>query len=214
MQLLKLLGYRGLALRDLMPYIRGEKQGKVIGLSFNDGYQDNLIHALPVLKAHGFTATCYIVSDLCGKYNEWDQGQGQPKAIMTAQEVRAWHQNGMEVGCHTLTHSRLTKCNQAEAKRQINLSKQQLENMISSRITSFCYPYGSNNQTIRELVEAAGFEHALDIKKGLSGNPAQNYCIPRITIQNRTHTIRFLVKLWTNYERRQQKSLKKTDCSA
>ena len=64
MGLLRLLGWRGLAMRDLEPYISGEKTGKVVGITFDDGYRNNLEHALPVLLDHSFTATCYGVSAL------------------------------------------------------------------------------------------------------------------------------------------------------
>ena len=62
MRLLKLLGYQGLSLSALMPYLRGERRGKVCGITFDDGYLNNLNHALPVLEAHGFSSTCYVVS--------------------------------------------------------------------------------------------------------------------------------------------------------
>ena len=67
MRLLKILGYRGLSMPDLMPYLRGERQGKVVGITFDDGYCNNLEHALPVLQACGFTATCYVMSGLLGQ---------------------------------------------------------------------------------------------------------------------------------------------------
>src|SRR5690606_39848854 len=37
---LRRLGYRGLSMRDLMPYLRGEQQGKVVGITFDDGYRN------------------------------------------------------------------------------------------------------------------------------------------------------------------------------
>ena len=66
MALLRLLGYRGLSMSDLMPYLTGERVGKVVGITFDDGYLNNLTHALPVLRRHGFTATCYAVSQYLG----------------------------------------------------------------------------------------------------------------------------------------------------
>ena len=42
MALLKLLGYQGLSMTDLQPYLRGEKSGKVVGITFDDGYLNNL----------------------------------------------------------------------------------------------------------------------------------------------------------------------------
>ncbi|NCX06152.1 MAG: polysaccharide deacetylase family protein, partial [Actinobacteria bacterium] len=38
MHLLKLLGYQGLSMTDLLPYLRGERVGKVVGITFDDGF--------------------------------------------------------------------------------------------------------------------------------------------------------------------------------
>ena len=73
------LGYTGLAMSELMPYLRGEKKGKVVGITLDDGYQSNVSHALPILKQHGFSATCYVVSGRLGQHNEWDADLAWPK---------------------------------------------------------------------------------------------------------------------------------------
>ena len=36
-------------------------------ITFDDGYKDLIINALPLLKKYNFKATCFIVSDLIGK---------------------------------------------------------------------------------------------------------------------------------------------------
>ena len=38
MMLLKFMGYKGLSINKLMPYLNGEKHGKVVGITFDDGY--------------------------------------------------------------------------------------------------------------------------------------------------------------------------------
>ena len=50
MRMLKMMGYTGLSMRDLEPYLLGKKYGKVVGITFDDGYKNNHLHALPVLK--------------------------------------------------------------------------------------------------------------------------------------------------------------------
>ena len=52
MWLLKLLGYKGLSMRDLKPYLSGKKTGKVIGITFDDGYRNNLENAAPILNKY------------------------------------------------------------------------------------------------------------------------------------------------------------------
>jgi peptidoglycan/xylan/chitin deacetylase (PgdA/CDA1 family) len=69
MRLLKNLGYVGKSIRDLMPYLRGEIKGRVFGITFDDGYANNLYNALPILIKHNFTATCYFVSQKLGSTN-------------------------------------------------------------------------------------------------------------------------------------------------
>jgi peptidoglycan/xylan/chitin deacetylase (PgdA/CDA1 family) len=41
MWLLKKLGYKGLNMTELQPYLTGKKQGKVVGITFDDGYKSN-----------------------------------------------------------------------------------------------------------------------------------------------------------------------------
>ena len=79
MWLLKIMGYQGLSMGELQPYLTGEKIGKVVGITFDDGFKNNLVEALPILKKNGFSATCYIISQNIGGINHWDL---KKKALM------------------------------------------------------------------------------------------------------------------------------------
>ena len=57
MRWMRRLGYRGLSMRDVMPYVRGERQGKVFGITFDDGFRNVFENVTPVLSELGFTAT-------------------------------------------------------------------------------------------------------------------------------------------------------------
>jgi len=67
MRTLSLLGFQGLSMTSLMPYLRGEITGKVVGITFDDGYVNNLENAAEILKKFNFSSTCYVVSELLGK---------------------------------------------------------------------------------------------------------------------------------------------------
>jgi peptidoglycan/xylan/chitin deacetylase (PgdA/CDA1 family) len=47
MWLLKKLCFRGLSIRQLKPYLEGKRFGKVAGITFDDGYQNNLVPLPP-----------------------------------------------------------------------------------------------------------------------------------------------------------------------
>jgi peptidoglycan/xylan/chitin deacetylase (PgdA/CDA1 family) len=47
-------------------YLDPEDCGRVVALTFDDGYRDNATYAAPILKRHGLRASFYVVSDLIG----------------------------------------------------------------------------------------------------------------------------------------------------
>lgn len=47
-------------------WTQGASDRPIVALTFDDGYQDNRIHAAPVLARHGVRASFYVVSDLVG----------------------------------------------------------------------------------------------------------------------------------------------------
>ena len=65
-------------------------------ITFDDGYKDLIINALPLLKKYNFKATCFIVSDLIGK-NVWDElnSKIKDKELMNLSDIHFWVKNGM-----------------------------------------------------------------------------------------------------------------------
>ena len=109
MQTLSLLGYQGLSMTALMPYLQGEKTGMVVGITFDDGYVNNLENAATVLKKFNFSSTCYVVSALLGKTNVWDNALGiAPAPLMDIDQLQQWIASGQEIGSHTQHHVDLT----------------------------------------------------------------------------------------------------------
>lgn len=45
---------------------QGPDGERIVALTFDDGYRDNLIHAAPILARHGLRASFYVVADLIG----------------------------------------------------------------------------------------------------------------------------------------------------
>jgi peptidoglycan/xylan/chitin deacetylase (PgdA/CDA1 family) len=200
MQLLRMLGYKGLSMRDLEPYLRGEVVGKVVGITFDDGYQNNLVNALPVLANHGFTATCYAVSHLTGGHNTWDQGRVEQKQLMSSQELRTWSNTGMDLGSHTRNHLDLTKVNPKVAQEEIAHSKEELEQVVGTEVRHFCYPYGRYNEFTVALVKQANYQTATTTTRGKAIPKVNDFELPRVMIARATNPIQFLLKVATSYE--------------
>ena len=201
MHWLSRLGYRGLAMSELMPYLRGEKKGKVVGITLDDGYQSNVSHALPILKQHGFSATCYVVSGRLGQHNEWDAALGMAKAaLMSGEEMRAWVDAGMEVGSHTCSHADLNQLSLVEARHELLQSKSDLENLLQKPVTQFCYPYGHFSPEHEALVSQAGYEAATTTHRGRACATDRMTALPRVPVVRSTYAVQFLLKVLTHYE--------------
>lgn len=201
MAFLKLLGYRGLSLSGLMPYLRGELQGKVVGISFDDGYLNNLTNALPVLQKYGFTSTCYAVSQLLGKTNEWDRRIGIAQTpLMTAAQLETWVDGGQEVGAHTRHHAHLTQIEASSCLDEIELSKTELESMTHAPVPHFCYPYGDFNDETAAMVRRAGFQSATTTQRSRCHAGEDLMKLPRVPVLRTTSLLSFGIKLFTSYE--------------
>lgn len=202
MLLLRLLGYRGLSMRDLEPYLQGQKQGKVVGITFDDGYQNNLQNALPILKKHGFTATCYAVSSMIGGSNSWDKGLVAEKPLMSEADWRTWLAAGMDIGSHTKTHADLNQSSVELAREQIAGSKKELEGRLGCEVRHFCYPYGRFGAEHSRMVQEAGYVSATTTRRGRVHVGDDLMTLRRVLVAQATHLLHFALKIATTYEDR------------
>lgn len=192
MWLLKILGFRGLSMSELLPYLRGERHGKVVGITFDDGYANNLCNALPALQRHGFSSTCYVVSGLIGKANVWDEAKRVPqKPLMTAEELRRWIAGGQEVGGHTVTHANLMEVDEATAEAEIAGCKRDLEAICGVPCRHFCYPYGSYDARHAASAKRAGFESATTTVERAAEHGDSALELPRFGVLKGTTLFRF-----------------------
>lgn len=195
MEWLKRLGIQGLSLRDAMPYIRGEKTGKVAAITFDDSYANVYENALPVLQEFGFTATNFVVVNQIGGSNVWDTPIGVAKAAcMSVEQLRRWHSLGHEVGSHTLDHVHLSQLPMEEARRQITHSRELLEDLLDEGVSSFCFPYGDETPLDRVLAYEAGYSAATTTRRGRARPDNDPFDLPRATVRRNDSWLHFVKK--------------------
>jgi len=201
------LGYRGLSMKDILPFLRGERIGRVFGITFDDGYENNLQNALPVLRRFGFTSTCYVVAEQAGQTNAWDSKLGIPSApLMSIAQMQTWIDAGQEIGSHTLTHPDLRRATKQDQRAEIIDSKYLLEAQLNQAggVSSFCYPYGSFDQSAVDWAFEAGYATATTTIRGRSGTTSGRdlLVLPRVLVSRTTTCLHLALKCLTAYEDR------------
>ena len=204
--ILYFLGYKGLDMDKLLPYLKGEKTGKVFGITFDDGYENNYINALPILKKYKFTATCFVVANNIGGKNYWDIQKGfTPHKMMTHEQIKNWINSGMSIGSHSQAHIRLAEISKAMMKKEICESKVNLEKEFGVKINHFCYPYGSFDDSTEKIVKIAGYKSAVTVSRGVETNISNLFRLSRVFITHRTYPHLLLLKIFSSYEKRRNK---------
>ena len=201
MALLHWLGYRGLSMSAALPYLRGEREGKVAVITLDDGYRDNFECALPVLLHYGYTATCYVVSAAIGTDNHWDAQQlGTHKPLMNLNELCRWRDAGMEVGAHSRHHPHLPELSESELDDEVAGSRRELEGLLAVPVTQFCYPYGAAGLREREAARRAGFAAAVTVRRGRAQPGGDLFDLPRVMVGGHHAPHVFPLQLLTTHE--------------
>lgn len=155
---LKRHGLRGVGVGALIDAMRAGRHRGLVGITFDDGW-DNLVEAaLPALLSNGFTATMFIVSGLLGGSLKYDENNAWP--LISAGQVRELAMAGMEIASHTITHPRLAGADTDLLKAEVNESRASLRDLIGAEIRGFAYPYGSMDAAAQHAVRDAGYDYA------------------------------------------------------
>lgn len=188
------LNIKGLSLKDAMPYILGQKKGRIAVITFDDGFLSVFENAMPVLNQYGFTATNYFVANEIAGQNNWDNPKAQRAPCMDINQAKQWLSHGHEVGSHTLTHPHLSQLSADAAFTEINQSKQRLEAALNINVTSFAYPYGDENKEVRHIVKAVGYSNAVTTRRGRATSQDNAFELPRHSVRRNDSAFHFLLK--------------------
>jgi len=136
---LKSAGYRTLHLSACARLLRAGSSlpERGIILTFDDGYLDFLQHAVPCLRAAGFTATMFLPTGLIRD----DTGVFRGKPLLSWGQVTQLAGEGFEFGSHTVTHPVLVDLPSAEVEREVVESGRDMAERLGVVEPVFAYPY-------------------------------------------------------------------------
>lgn len=181
MQFLKEHNFSIIPLSVALSFIDGRKtiDKNYVVLTFDDGCETFYELAFPLLEAFNFPATIYPVAGCLGQIANWGKRYNPDLRILARNRLTELHKLGVEIGAHTMNHSKLTHISLDEAAKQINESKSCLEQIIGDRVNSFAYPHGNYDNLLIELVKEAGFSSGVTCLHDYGQKTTSVFEIPR-----------------------------------
>ena len=166
-------GLRTLSLEEIVACVRGERPAasNEIAITFDDGYRALREHAFPVLEAHGFVATCFVITAFAGRLNRWDVAYGGRRfAHLAWRDMRRWQPRGITFASHTLTHPRLTWLVAASVARELSDSRADIAAALDDAPRAVSYPFGAATAREYALARAAGYDIGFTLSGAWAGD--------------------------------------------
>jgi len=185
MAFLKAEGYRALSMSD---YLNNQchddaASRKSVLITFDDGFKSIYLHAFPILKRYGFTATIFLATDYIADSAHWisrdldliedvilkssakkkdlekiKQASGFP--LLSWSEITEMSDYGIEFGSHTASHLWLGRTTREKAREDILRSKAVIGKILNRPVDWFSYPYSDYTPETKEIVRELGFRAA------------------------------------------------------
>lgn len=193
MRYLKQRNLRGVSIRELHQAVSMGNAKGLVGLTFDDGYENFLHHALPVLESFGFSATVFVVGGMLGEENTWKfRHDPRPQMnLLGVEGVREIAARGMEVGSHSMTHPELSGLEPDLLEEEVSGSRRVISEVLGEAVNGFSYPYGAIDSASVRAVRRAHYAYACAVVVRVERNV---YDLPRITVTE-DNLSKFAVKL-------------------
>ena len=135
---------------------------KLVVLTFDDSVKSHFTVARPILKHHGFGATFFITEGFTFLKNKRD--------YLTWDEIRQMHEDGFEIGNHTVSHLSITPRSLPRLERELSGIDDRCREHGIPAPTSFAWP--GNALTPEALPELR--KHGLRFARR-GGEPENDY---------------------------------------
>ena len=183
MQVLKDAEIPVISFSDYMEWRDGTKEipESCVIITIDDGYDDLVDVALPILREFEYPFTFYLYTNFLG-------GSGR---TLNDEEVKELIEEGAELGSHSVSHDFLVRAKRKFGNendyedwlaKEIKGSKESLEKRFGVNVSSFAYPYGEYNEGLAKKIADAGYTSAVTVNGAKSGYETPLYELPRYII--------------------------------
>jgi peptidoglycan/xylan/chitin deacetylase (PgdA/CDA1 family) len=168
-------------------------------VTFDDAFR-SVSAGVDVLERFGVPATVFVCA-ACG-----DDGSPPPVpelaaeveahpdelATMTWGELGALAERGVEVASHTATHPHLPELSSVELDRELQGSRERIEDELRRPCRFLAYPFGEEDARVRAAARRAGYEAAFALST--KGETPDRFAVRRIGVYPNDRPARLAIK--------------------
>ncbi len=211
---LKNQGYTAVLPRDLVDYVNGKAElpDKPVMITFDDGYYNNLVYVLPILKRMDMKAVVSVVGSYTQKASDL-MDQNPAYAYLTWEDICALEESGrVEIASHTYKlHTNQNgrsgvkrkswepkETHEAMLIADIDTFQDEMEQHCGLLIGTFAYPFGFWDNDTEAVLRKAGFSMTLTCRERMNfieRNPASLYHLGRYNRPSGVSTEEFMEKV-------------------
>ncbi|NLR10434.1 MULTISPECIES: polysaccharide deacetylase family protein [Lactobacillaceae] len=147
-------------------------QKKVVWITLDDAYKDNLTNGLPALEKYNLHATINVITGFTHKTNHLSLAQ--------MKEMKAT--GHVDFASHTVQHLNLDELTATQQKQELVKSKQLLDSQLDQNTKMLCYPAGRANATTHRLAKQSGYQIALTTQEGFATMKQGRYNLSRLRV--------------------------------
>lgn len=198
MRILKTLGFKPISFKQLIDYKNRvvTLPSKPVIITFDDGMQDAIDNAVPILKNSGFTAVFYIPTDYVGRKSSWMIPEVNVEfQVIDWATVKSLDNMGFEVGAHSMSHPHLDKVSLDDCYKELSESRQKLEEVLGHEVRHMAYPFGDYNERVITLVDECGYVTACTTEEGIASLNNDMLTYPRLNMGIDAELLNFLCKI-------------------
>jgi peptidoglycan/xylan/chitin deacetylase (PgdA/CDA1 family) len=189
--------------------VRAEAEGSLdagrryAAVTFDDGFVSVIENALPELEAREIPATLFVPTGCWGQKPCWVQSpeaRAHRQTVVSVEEVRRLGINPwVTIGSHSVTHSAFVLLDEAQARREFEHSKVELERILGREVALFSFPHGRCNARLIELARSVGYKRVFTISPSWAFRTGSEFVVGRVAVEPSDWPIEFHLKLLGAY---------------
>jgi len=167
-------------------------KGRVIVITFDDGYRNMYLKLLPIVKEFKYPVTLFVYTDFVN-----DKG----KKSIHWDDLREMQRNGIDIQCHTKSHPDLPKLLESDspesrkkAYQELYLSRIYIEAKLGKPVDLLAFPYGRYDIKTIQYAYFAGYRRVFSTDYGSNIVTRNNYCLRRHHVK-RDYTLSTIEKI-------------------